>query len=635
MSSSPSFHEKLQSAGQGLAYLPRALSLIWQSAPGLALGWIALLLVQGLLPALNISLTRLLVNRLVDLLARGPFPAGIPWELLNPVALLAGGIALLMLLSQLLQSLGGLVHTAQVERVGLRVSALIQDKASQADYSLFETPELTDKLHRARAEAAYRPVAVLDILGALMQGVVTLVAMLALLLPYGTWLIAVLAVSSLPVLWVVVRSRQKTYAWQKSISSTERRAWYYDWLLISEDAAAELRLFGAAPLFSQAYREIRARLRQERMSLERSQALGHLAAGLIGMLAAGACMAVMAWRALQGAGSLGDLVLFYQVINQGQSAMRALLQNVGQLYGSLLFLSNLFEFLDLEKQVVDPAQPVSMPDRPESVTLRCEALGFTYPGSAREALSGLNLTLPAGQIVAIVGDNGAGKSTLLKLICRLYDPQSGRITWNGTDLRDFAQQELRSRITVLFQQPMHYQASARENIAYSTAGQAAPGSGRGPDAEAVATAAAEAGADGFIRQLPEGYETRLGKLFEHGTDLSVGEWQRIALARAFYRQAPLMLLDEPTSAMDAWSEMEWLARLRRLSQGRTTLIITHRLTTAMQADIIHVMVDGCIIESGTHAELVALDGRYAQAWRAQTRQEDSIDLNHAAGSPGR
>ncbi len=633
MSDDRLFRHRLHEAGQGLAYLPRALRLIWQSAPGLALGWMALLLVQGLLPAVNISLTRLLVNRLVDLLGRGPFPGGVPWDLLNPVLLLAGGIALLMLVSQLLQSLGGLIHTAQVERVGLRVIALIQEKASQADYSLFETPEMTDKLHRARGEATYRPVAVLDILGALMQGVVTLVAMLALLLPYGAWLILALVASSLPVLWVVVRSRQKQYAWQKTISSQERRAWYYDWLLISEDAAAEMRLFGAAPLFSQAYREIRARLRQDRLKLERSQAAGHLAAGLIAMVAAGGCMAIMAWRALQGAGSLGDLVLFYQVISQGQSAMRSLLQNVGQLYGSLLFLSNLFEFLDLEKQVVEPAQPVPMPGRPESVTLRCEGVSFTYPGGSREVLTDFNLTLPAGQIVAIVGDNGAGKSTLLKLICRLYDPQSGRITWNGVDLRDFAQQELRSRITVLFQRPMYYQASARDNIAYSTAGQAASSNGRG--AEAVERAADAAGADGFIRQLPEGYETQLGKWFEHGTDLSVGQWQRIALARAFYRQAPLMLLDEPTSAMDAWSEMEWLVRLRKLSQGRTTLIITHRLTTAMQADIIHVMVDGRIIESGTHAELVALDGRYAQAWRAQTRQEDSTGLNHAAGSPGR
>lgn len=633
MSGDRLFRHRLHEAGQGLAYLPRALGLIWQSAPGLALGWLALLLVQGLLPAINISLTRLLVNRLVDLLGRGPFPAGVPWDLLNPVVLPAGGIALVMLLGQLLQSLSGLIHTAQVERVGLRVIALIQEKASQADYSLFETPEMTDKLHRARGEATYRPVAVLDILGALMQGVVTLVAMMALLLPYGAWLILALVASSLPVLWVVVRSRQKQYAWQKTISSQERRAWYYDWLLISEDAAAEMRLFGAGSLFSQAYREIRARLRQDRLKLERSQAAGHLVAGLIGMVAAGSCMAVMAWRALQGAGSLGDLVLFYQVISQGQSALRSLLQNVGQLYGSLLFLSNLFEFLDLEKQVVDPVRPHPMPGRLESVTLRCEGLSFTYPGGSREVLTGFNLTLPAGQIVAIVGDNGAGKSTLLKLICRLYDPQTGRITWNGVDLRDFAQQELRSRITVLFQRPMYYQASARDNIAYSAAGQAASSNGRG--AEAVEWAADSAGADGFIRQLPEGYETQLGKWFERGTDLSVGQWQRIALARAFYRQAPLMLLDEPTSAMDAWSEMEWLARLRKLSQGRTTLIITHRLTTAMQADIIHVMVDGRIIESGTHSELVALDGRYAQAWRAQTRQEDSTGLSHAAGSPGR
>ncbi len=213
-----------------------------------------------------------------------------------------------------------------------------------------------------------------------------------------------------------------------------------------------------------------------------------------------------------------------------------------------------------------------------------------------------------------MGDNGAGKSTLLKLLCRLYDPQQGCISWNGVDLRELAQEELRSQITILFQEPMQYQAAVRENIGYSVAN-----NGNSLTDASIIRAAEAAGADEFIHKLSHGYDTQLGKWFEEGTDLSVGQWQRIALARAFLRHSPLMLLDEPTSAMDAWAEAEWLGRLRALSAGRTTLIITHRLTTAMQADIIHVMVAGRIVESGTHSELVACGGRYAQAWRSQTR----------------
>ena len=597
-----------------LPHLPRALGLIYHAAPGLALAWIGLLLIQGLLPALTISLTRLLVNRLVDLIGRVPFSSGIPWPVLTPTLLLTGGLGFLMLLSQLLQSLSGYIHTIQSEQVGIQVSKLIQEKAIQTDFSLFETPAQSNKLYRARLEAAYRPVAVLDSLGMLAQGGVTLISILVLLLPYGLWLPLVLLASSLPVLWVVMRYRRKQHAWQKQVSAAERRAWYYDWLLTSEEAAAELRLFGTGSLFIRLYADIRARLKADRLRLERSQIGGQLVAGVIGLLAAAGCMAYMLWRALNGLAQLGDLVLFYQVLTQGQSVLRSLLQNAGQLYGSLLFLGNLFEFLDLENAVVDPAEPAPLPAASQCVDLHCQDVTFNYPGSDRPALDHFNLHIPAGQIAAVVGDNGAGKSTLLKLICRLYDPQQGCITWNGTNLRDLAQEELRNRITILFQEPMQYQAAARENIGYSAS------KNRHSTGEVDIIQAAEgAGADSFVRDLPQGYDTPLGKWFEEGTDLSVGQWQRIALARAFLRRSPLMLLDEPTSAMDAWAEAEWLTRLRTLSAGRTTLIITHRLTTAMQADIIHVMVAGRIIESGTHSELVARGGRYARAWLSQTR----------------
>jgi ATP-binding cassette subfamily B protein len=217
----------------------------------------------------------------------------------------------------------------------------------------------------------------------------------------------------------------------------------------------------------------------------------------------------------------------------------------------------------------------------------------------------------------IVGDNGAGKSTLIKLLCRLYDPQAGRITWQGVDLRQLPLAELRRQVTVLFQEPMHYHASVSENIAYGDWKIA------GIDQEQVNLAAEQAGAERLIEHLPQGYATPLGKWFHEGTELSVGEWQRIALARAFLRSAPLLVLDEPTSAMDAWAEADWLSRVHQWNARRTTLIITQRLTTARQADKIFVMEAGRIIEAGSHAELLALNGRYAQAWYAQTPDDDT------------
>lgn len=611
--------QKARRLQEQLPYLPRALRLIWQVAPGLALGRAAVLLLGGVLPAVSIALTRLLVDRLTHILEAAPIPAALLWQELNGAVLLALGIGVALLLGQLLQSLGSWIHTAQAEQIGMHVSGLIQEKASLADYSLFETPEKIDKLYRARSEAAFRPVAVLDSLGKLAQGVLTLLTMFGLLLPYGPWPIVILVAGSLPVLWVMVHYKRKQHAWQKSIASQERRMWYYDWLLTGEEGAAELRLFGTRLIYLDAYRSIRGRIKKDRLDLERHQLTGQLGAGLTGLIAAGLCMAFMVWRALQGAATFGDLVLFYQVLSQSQSILRGQLHNAGQLYGSLLFLSHLFDFLDLENAVLDEAQPEEMPLDPGGVTLRCENVSFTYPGGTYPVFSDFSLTLHKGQVTAIVGDNGAGKSTLVKLICRLYDPQEGWITWNGVDIRQLAQQDLRGRISVLFQSPMHYQATASENIAYSR-------SALGVVERVAITQAAEgAGADGFIQELRDGYETQLGKWFEHGTDLSVGQWQRIALARAFLRQSPLMILDEPTSAMDAWSEMEWLARLRSLSQGRTMLIITHRLTTAMQADIIHVMVRGQIVESGSHEELLAAGGRYAQAWIGEMRGQPSIE----------
>jgi ATP-binding cassette subfamily B protein len=297
--------------------------------------------------------------------------------------------------------------------------------------------------------------------------------------------------------------------------------------------------------------------------------------------------------------------------------MRSLLSNVGQIYSNSLFLGNLFDFLELEPQIVDPPKPL-----PASSTLRkgirFRGIRFRYPGSERVVLNDFDLVIPAGGIVAIVGPNGAGKSTLLKLLCRFYDPEAGAIQLDGTDIRHLSLDELRCRITVLFQFPVLYHATAGQNIAMGDLRAS-------PSADEIEAAARGAGAHEFLVRLPRGYDTLLGKWFADGAELSGGEWQRIALARAFLRQAPIVVLDEPTSFMDSWAEAEWLARFRKLVEGRTAVIITHRFTTAMQADIIHVMDEGQIVESGSHAELLGQAGLYAQSWWAQMQAGSDLE----------
>ena len=338
------------------------------SAPGWTVAWLALLIVEGLIPALLVILTKKLVDQTTFMLKSALVTGGsqgspgISWAVqifgpaAAPVLLLGAALAVTLLLDQVFQALSGWVQVAQSEQVGLRVSTLIFEKSSQVDYSFYEMPEKYDQLHRAQNEAEYRPLAVMESMGMLAQGSVTLLAMSALLLPYGLWLPAVLLASSLPVFWVVLTYKRRQYLWQKRVASQERRRWYYQWVLTAQETAAELRLFGAGPFFIRAYRALRQALARDRVAMERDHLLAELVAGVIGLVAAGVCLAVMFWRALHGLATLGDLVLFYGVFSQGQSVLRSLLHSAGQFYGSMLFVTNLFEFLDLKNELVDRPQ---------------------------------------------------------------------------------------------------------------------------------------------------------------------------------------------------------------------------------------------------------------------------------------
>ena len=324
----------------------------------------------------------------------------------------------------------------------------------------------------------------------------------------------------------------------------------------------------------------------------------------------------MVRQVLRGFATLGDLTLFYQAFNQGQSAMRSLLSNVGQLYINSLFLQHFFEFLALEPMIKDPSRPLPPPITVED-GITFSDITFNYPGSERPALNKFNLFVPAGKVTAIVGSNGAGKSTAIKILCRLYDPLSGLVKIDGTDIQAFTVTEIQKQITILFQEPVHYQDTVINNIALSST------NGR-VNLDAVQSAARDAGVEDIIDRLPEGFENQLGNWFEGGTELSTGEWQRIALARAFLRKAPIIVLDEPTSNMDPWAEVAWLKRFQELARGRTAIIITHRFTTASCADIIHVMDRGRIVESGTHTDLMTQNNRYAASWREQTNRQSSL-----------
>jgi ATP-binding cassette, subfamily B, bacterial len=646
---------KLRLAMAQLSYLPRTAALVWHATRGWTAAWVCLLVVQGVLPVAVVYLTRPLVDGV--LAAAGSHGE---WTRVRHVLLLAAAMATVVLLVEVLRSVTGWVRTAQSELLQDQITDLIHQKSVDADLAFYESAEYHDHLHRARTDAYHRSVAMIDSLGSLFQNGITLIAMAGVLISFGPWLTIGLIASTLPAAYVVIRYNLRLYHWRRRTTADERRARYYDWLLTSADSAAEVRLFELGDHLKQRHRAVRQRLRSEHIQLARSQSLAELGAGALALLITAAALGSVGWRAVRGLITLGELAFFYQAFQQGLRLAQTSLENVGQLYANSLFLGHLFAFLALESKVKDPSVPTILPARPAH-EIRFVDVTFRYPGSERIALDRFNLTIRAGQMVAIVGPNGAGKSTLLKLLCRFYDPEAGRIEIDGIDVRHMAVQELRRLITVLFQQPVHYNDTVAENIGLNYReghkgdeghkGSALPfdcGSGhtelrRGvkdrdssspslrcdpstSDAN-IRAAAVAAGADEIVQRLPQGYDSLLGRSFADGTELSGGEWQRIALARAFVRQAPILVLDEPTSAMDPWAEADWLGRFRSLSAGRTALLITHRFTTAMRADVVHVMNDGRIVESGDHEQLLERGGLYAESWEEQMQRQQVDDVH--------
>ena len=586
-------------------HLPRAVALAWAAARGWTLAWFLVLVLQGLLPVALVYLTRALVDGTVN--ATRAAAGG--WAVFLPVLTLGAAMAAVMLLAELMRGAMAWLRAAQSERVGDHIRSLVHAKAVEVDLAYYERPDYYDRLHRATTESAARAVALLESMGSLFRSGLTLAAMMGVLLPYAWWLPAALLVSTLPAFYVVLHYAARHHAWWISATPAQRKVWYYDWLLTTPEPAAELRQLRLGAHFREAYQELRGRLRGEKLLLERSQALAGFLAGAAGLALAALPLAWMLWRVVGGTFTLGDLALFFQAFNQGQGMMRTLLQNLADLYRNSLFLGNLFEFLAIEPAMPVPAEPAPFPVSLER-GVRFEDVSFQYPGETRRVLERFNLDLPAGRITAVVGRNGAGKSTLAKLLCRLYDPDAGRVLVDGVELKDFDLAELRTQVAVLFQAPVRYQASVLDNIAF----------GRWADRpvrEEIVEAARAAGAEEMIERLPEGYDSLLGRWIAEGHELSVGEWRRLALARVFLRGAPLVILDEPTSAMDAWAESEWLDRLAQRAAGQTVLLITHRFTTARRADVIHVMERGRIVESGSHQELAAGSGPYARSWNGQ------------------
>ena len=584
--------------------LDLALRLVWKSCPGLTAANFSLLLIQGVLPLLSLYLIKLIIDAVTDGMATPDKGAAI--QQISLYILFAGAIALA---DVCIQALSRYVSEAQSLVVTDRMHDVIHAKSVAVDLEYYENPKYFDTLHRAQQEASFRPTKIVNSLATLGNTGISLLAMAGLLF-YFHWAIGLLLfASALPGLFVKIRFADTIYNWQRKHTKTEREAWYFNLLLTHESHAKEIRLFDLGSLFRERYKNIRTRLRHEKLSITAKKSSAEFFVQAFATITVFASYSFIAYKTVQGSITLGDLVMFFQAFQRGQAFLKQMLNSLAGLYEDNLFLTNLSEFLNLEPKIITPQKPKQIPDL-QHADIIFDRIHFKYPTSNRDVLKDISLTIHPGEHVALVGENGSGKTTLVKMLCRLYDPDSGKILFNNTDLKDLDATAIRHQISVIFQDYVKYNLTARENIWLGNINTPL-------EHDAIIRAAQQSGAHDVISGLAHGYDTILGKLFEKGEQISIGEWQKIALARAFLRQAPLLILDEPTSSLDAKIEYEIFQQFHQLTQGRTAILISHRLSTVRMADKIFVMQDGTIAESGTHEELMQYQGLYATMFKRQ------------------
>lgn len=514
------------------------------------------------------------------------------------------------LAAQVIQSWGNLLRIQQGMVVADYIDREIHDRAITVDLGFYESPAYFDSLQRARAAGTQRPAAMVATVLGLAKALIFLVAVLIMLAGIEWRLLPALLLAVLTALVVRLIFTRRLFEWQRGRTQLERRAAYFDWLLTSDIHAKELRLHDLGAFFREAYSGLRRQIRTEQLRIERTRAFAEVGVSIVGSAVFVGAIAWLVLRTMAGGFTLGDLVLFVLLFRRAEQSGRETVGALSRLYDDQLYLGQLFSFLEVQPQLTAPAKPLPIPETLDE-GLRLEGVSFAYPQTDRgEALSEIDLHLPPGKLVALVGENGSGKTTLIKQMTRLYDPDRGRVTLDGIDVRQFDPVAYRRLFSVIFQDFAKYAASAEENIWYGDAGHPL-------DPERILDAGERSGADSFLRDLPQGYDTPLSRAFDDGTELSIGQWQRVALARAFLPESRFIIMDEPTSAVDPAAEMELFDTLRERIGGRGALIISHRLSTIRHVDYTYVLEKGRIAEHGSHDDLVRRGGVYGDLFGRQ------------------
>ncbi len=618
------------------AHVPRTVGLVWRASPRgtIALGFLTL--AASLLPLAIAAVAKLIVDAV--LAKNGPL--AFRWVLVEGglVALSAGAMRGL-----------GLVRSVLGARLGLDINVQILEKALTLELSHFEDPEVYDRLTRARREASARPISVVLDTFQIVQNTVTLAGYVVLIASYSGWIVLGLVAATIPATVAEVKFGAAAFRLRNWRSPDARRLNYLEHVLANDEYAKEVKVFGFGRLLLDRYKELGETFYREDTALAIRRSGWAYGLSLLATFAFYASYVTMGLAAAAGAITLGQMTLYVLAFRQGQQGFQSILSAVGGMYEDNLYMSNLFDFLVIKGSVARPSKEVAAAaegatvaapegaipaDPPVQVALspangdaaaasgiasadergiRFENVGFRYPGRDTWALRHIDLVLPPGRSIALVGHNGAGKTTFIKLLTRLYEPTEGRILLDGKDLSEHDPETVRSRIGVVFQDFGQYKLSAKETVGIGSVA-------RMDDEAQVERAVDLGGARDVVDRLPQKLQTQLGRWFKGGVELSGGQWQKLALARAFMREdADILILDEPTASLDAEAEHAVFERFQRLSQGKTSLVISHRFPTVRLAERIIVLEKGGIVEQGTHEALLAAGGLYARLFSLQAQ----------------
>ncbi len=548
---------------------------------------------QGIIPFAVIVLIKLLVDELTTSSLQNSQQQFVFISLLIVTALV-------FLLNVLLTELRAYFSEKLTQSVTRYIYSLLQAKHSVLDLSNYENPDKQDKIHRAVQEASFRPIKILNALLMGIKSVASVLFLIGLFVSIRWYMVLILLVAILPDVFVRLKYSGKLYRLKDSQSTREREMYYYNRILTGFPFAKELKLFGFSGFFQKRFTQTQNSLFDEKIALRKSELSFNIFAQVFAVVLIFISLGFVSYLKMKGEISIGTVVLFFFAFQRGYSVLNDFFRSFTQIIEDNTFLKDFIEFLNLPAHSKEPTETVEFSLKKE---IRFDNVSFRYEASMRDALKNINISIPAGKTVAFVGANGSGKTTLIKLLCGFYEPNAGKIMFDNQDSILIGQKEICKNITAVFQDFALYNISVAENLALGNIQIS-------PDMEKAKKAAQAAGIDDVLEQLPNGYHTLLGNLFKGGEELSIGQWQKMAIARAFYRDAPLLLMDEPSSALDAESEMLIIKSLKKLSHDKTAIIVSHRLTTVQWADLIYLFHEGEMIESGNHKELMALKGKY-------------------------